>query len=284
MSDQIDHGALDDLRSEVVELRGRIEAIRRKPWYREGGVIIAALALFVSVFALVLKERQVGQESEQRVREDLRSVLSEVQALRSEFHVKVDAVADPSKRERVASAINGRAFVLLEKATALVDEVPESEITTAEYSALGNLLLDFGRFDDAHRYLKEAAEQAVGPLEHAGTRKDVARVLYAKGSPEKGREEFAAAINFVADSTDPLSRFQVPFIHEVWGEMELLTGGKQLAAQHFVKAKEGYHALEPVYAEQARAGLERVTTRLRKLESDAKPVPAQPEAPAASGY
>ena len=254
-------------RIELESLQHQVKSLQNKPWFKEGGVVVAVLALIVSIVSIGLQYRQTSQETAKKTREELRFVLNQVQSLRSEFHSMVASVDDPKKKVEVEIAINQRALILLEKAESLISEIPAENITMGEFSTFGNLLLNFNRLDTAHKYLEAAAEKAKSPLEIAGTKKDVARALFAKREFEAGRLKFTEALASVEGLSDLLAQFQVPFIYEVWGEMERLFGNTETASQYLLKAKKYYEELKDIFGDQAKMGLMRVNSILQTINN-----------------
>jgi hypothetical protein len=195
---------------------------KAKHWYQSPAIIIASLALIVSVvssIATILNNNSAAKNQDEQqllaLIQDLTQIPSQLATLQQTY------AKNPTTLQYLTADITASEIVETEEAAQLIatlgNQVPGIEAYEVAYSF--GLQFNYGQ---AIKFYSLAASRDVDPLTLASIYRGWAKMLYDLGEPNQARTKIAAAYSAYADATDygPYGRtdnyiftalFQIPY-------------------------------------------------------------------------
>ncbi len=188
--------SLDALRAELDELRRRVAvsdeeidllqvetAKNTRKWYREPSVLVAALALAVSVGAFVVGQVNIISDRQIQDRNRLSALIEQLPAAFAQTREQPDAPAD--------------LFLVVGSAADLIDKLGPEASTASEKIAVAQALV--GGFDlpRAKQLATAAEQQSINLREKIAADGIIANINFQIGDVEGGRDAYRRMISLV---------------------------------------------------------------------------------------
>jgi len=238
--------------AEIKVIRDRVDELQIKSaeqrvvWYKQPALLISILALLVStvttIGAFVAQARAKNLSDLQQLTTDIVDINKQV--------LDIDFTKDPSKATNLSSLLNNKRQIMISQAKELISKmgsrVPPEILYTIGYQEQTD-----GRAESAEKmYLGVLGQSSNDDVLQLATRRSLA-ILYMTPSTNltdlaKGRQQFAAAIGFLAKKRDDNSIFQRAFTYETWGGMEFLNNQLQEGKEAYDNAEKWFKTLSPV--------------------------------------
>lgn len=198
-------GPVDVLRADVEELRRRVAisdeeidllqvevAKNKRKWYREPSVLVATLALAVSMVAFIVGQVNIISDREIQDRNRLSALIQQL--------------PDAILQEQEKPSANDLVLLIAGSAAALIDRLDPENSTADEKIMVAGALIEGGASDlpAAMRLATAAERQAVNAREKAAANHIIAHIDFLNGNTVSGRQVYQQAINLLQKPQDGL--------------------------------------------------------------------------------
>ncbi len=230
---------VDDVSERLSYIEGQIEAKQKKSFFERLGTIGGIFALFISILTggYTLYDNFIDKPKREKLvkLENVRSTLNQIAEINT---VVAKAQIEPTPANAaVATAQMSKLIPLMTKAHNLYKEYP-GVFNFADHMMMGNLLLNFRYFREAHVHADESEQLAVTHIEKANYYWLKAKIFGAIGelqNLDEMRRFFQTAID-VSKSKDLQISIGTTFqIYSNWLLAELNTGKCPVAKIIFEK-------------------------------------------------
>lgn len=238
-------GSLDALRAELGELRRRVAisdeeidllqveaAGNKRKWYREPSVLVAALALAVSVVTFVVGQVNVTSDRQIQDRNRLYALIEQLPTAQAQLREK------PGSSTALVVLIADSAAALLDKLGPEASTAPEKIEVAFDLVSVGSDL------PSAKRLAIEAEQQATNVLEKTAAARIIANIDFQTGDAASGRTVYQRIIRLLQtpqkELDAPLLRdYQIFYFELYWATDEFsLAKNCQGATEQLKDAKQ----------------------------------------------
>lgn len=233
-----------------------------------GGALVGALIAGIVAWLLHRSQQTAVKKTEFR-----RAILS-LLGYREELVNRIPQISDPQSRENAAGFIAAKRLIEIETVEALVADVG-AQVSTTEYTVLGNELWLDSNFSEAEKYYKQAVDAAKSMLSKVNALRAIAAFYFSPGPQrdfERGRKYFERAAAVFNGATDPYSTYTQGYTYESWGFSELSNGFKVEGAQKLDRARKYYYDMPTSHPLRNQA-LESLTRRLKTAMNPTETAP-----------
>lgn len=151
-------------------------------------VLVGVLALGASLRIASITARLQSTQIEQSRYDELTEVLLDINKVLPRMH------ADPSVYQQEGQALR----FLASRAHQLIGEVKEDRITPFDLLSIGNAFFQVSGMERATDYLEQAQRESTEPHDRIPVLAVLATIAFTTGSPKRGREAFAEAVDVAA--------------------------------------------------------------------------------------
>jgi hypothetical protein len=173
---------------------GRSDQQREQSWYKQPSILIAALALVVSISSAVITifnniSQTQGQEHQQlfTLIQDLSQIPSQRVTLQSTY------ARNPAQLRSLGGQLLSAEIVDVQEAAQIIDAL-NGQVASQEAYQVGSSLVDVGFYPQSLKYFSIAISHATGfPETAASTYRVWAEALYDLGEPTQARSKISLA-------------------------------------------------------------------------------------------
>jgi hypothetical protein len=211
------------------------------PWYENANTLSSVVAVAISILALAVSQRQSKAQSRRERREELRTVIERLVALREEL-ISTAKVMDAQEREASGAFNNVKRSIYLQAAENIAEELGGS-VSASEYLVLGVENESDSDFKQARQYYEKAVKASSGlsAWNQSLAWRSLASSYFLQEPFRdlgKGREHFEKAIGSTAGSNDPYTIYTEAFTYRTWAGKEFFAGNWDEGAAKLRKAQE----------------------------------------------
>lgn len=206
-------------------------------------ISISAVALVVSIAAIVLSASQSRREAERGTRMQLTDVLSKISATameRTKVVHETSGASDQTYQRALTDALDGQQDFLLQQAKYLIDQIPHL-VTSVELTNLAGTFFNRGDVMRAEDFYKQAIGAA--PRGHYTLIATVAyaEFLFWQRKWGDGRKAFEDAVASISKPTSDIDYYDRGWAYERWGWSEQAAASNEPnERQRFTQAKAEY--------------------------------------------
>ena len=253
----------DALRGEHDELRRRVAvsdeeidllqvevAKNKRGWYKDPSVLVAALALAVSIGAFIVSQVNIIAEREIQDRNRLSDLISEL------------PVAYAEAEQQPTSASSNRVFLISGIAADLIGKLDPEASTPGEKLEVARALAGASDLPTANWLATAAEQQSTNLREKIAAGAMIADIAFQAGDVAGGRDTYRRVVSSLQIPKNELDSprirdLQTFFIEVEWATDELfLAMSCEDATEHLRKAEEALNRLPPPQAEGQRPMLD----------------------------
>jgi hypothetical protein len=267
--------SLRQMRSEMEELRRElrqndqeIEALQltaareeersHRPWYREGSLVIAMLALLFSFGTTVVSYARLDQEGLHEARNELTGYLQrlgELPRLAAELQLNHGEAASAG----ASGFFNAEMELIANQALAVMNRIPD-QVTTTEYLTVGSTFSGTGALAQADELFERGLQVAKTPIERITALRFRADLRYLMDDVEGGRELYREARGVFGQNP-----IEAPaLVAQIDGFTEIRWAGVELNIRECDEARRHADEAERITAEYPLAVLTPLLTQLRE--------------------
>lgn len=195
------------LQSTVTQNDREIDALQiemakpQRPWYRDVATIVAVIALLFSFGTTVVSIYRTRQQDIRDARTELRSHLQRLSVLAKE-NAELKNTQDEEIRAGLSGILGNEYRLTAQQSAEVIDNIPPSYMSSAEYIAVANALIVSSSPDVARGLLKRAIDTSKNPDDKLGAYRLYAALLFSSGDFEEGRKMYQEALN-ISNSYPP---------------------------------------------------------------------------------
>jgi hypothetical protein len=217
----------------------RQETRATRPWYQDGSLLIAVMALLFSFGTTAVSYARLDQESAHEARQELTGYmqrLGEQPRLAAEIQLQYGA----AQSNELLSFVNAETELLATQARTVMLLIPD-QVTTLEYVTVGYAFQTSAHLPDAQEMYGRGRDVARNPLDRVVSLRALGNVRYLVGDTAGGRAFFAQARAVYARESDA-PRIVVSSVDAEtelrWASAEILVGECAEAARHVALAEQ----------------------------------------------
>jgi len=183
---------------QVAAARGEERAAR--PWYREGALLTAVIALLFSFGTTVVSYVRLDQEAQHDARNELTGYLQRLSELpRLEQEVLLEH--GQSAGSQLLAFVGAERELIANQARSVMQLIPD-QVLTVEYVTVGFALQNIGAFSQAQEVYRQSLEVARNPLDRVVALRSLAGIRFLLGDVDGGRELYAEARDVYSKEID----------------------------------------------------------------------------------
>lgn len=198
MSDQ-DHERVHQLEKSIRLLKEEVDTLQVttrhfiRPWYKEGSLLVAALALMFSFGTTAVSYIKSTQQERQAYRQELRNLLFAIGKLpRENFDFRQKYGTNQQAVSGFASLVNNENVILSKQASQIIWRIPDL-VSASEHLYVGKALLDSSLLDLANTHYQAAADTASDVNEITAAYRSLGQVAYVRKDVAAGRLYYGKA-------------------------------------------------------------------------------------------
>lgn len=212
-ADQPPDGSLDALRAELGELRRRVvvsdgeidalqvQAASKRRWYRDPSVLVATLALVVSISTFAVGQVNIISDRRIQDRTHLSSLLAQLPA------------AETAQYQNPVSVSNDLLLLIASTAATLIEKLGPEESTASEKSEVAYALNLAGDLPTAKQLAAVADQQATNVREKDAAERIIANIDFETGDFVGGRDTYRRIVRLLLS---PQTKIDSPALRTVW--------------------------------------------------------------------
>lgn len=264
---------LNDLATTVQLLKREVDALqieamsRKKRWYQQASTIISVLALLFSFGTTYVSYERTRVQDRNNARAELRSILQRLSNLpKDNLDLTQRYKGDYAAISLLSGFVNQENALLARQAAELARSLPRDYVSATEYYAVGIALQNSYNVEGAKEFLDYAIETATDFNDKIAAIRGRASLLFLTGQADRGRAEYAAALNVFTDFpdyNDYTKNYTHAFTELNWAYSEANAGFIEPAHRRLAQADAFVAKLSagPV-TEQARASINQFRAQL----------------------
>jgi hypothetical protein len=232
---------LDLLEARLAELQ-----LSDKPtsWYREASVLVAVLALILSMTSAYLSYRQGIDQDAQTARSELGQLIQRYSDLTEDDSYEVGADSGQVTTRQRPADVKGERLVLAGQAADIIRRIPE-QVSAHECLLVARFLHDLERHSDSRELAEIGLRKKLDRSTHPSLLNIKANALFKDGRPTEGRIALQEALD-AAPLTPPSARnWSLSYIEIYWAALEQRAQNCEEAALHTSRATEIISQLRP---------------------------------------
>jgi hypothetical protein len=207
----------------VAELRGEIEQLRRdvrqtdeeldalqvtlaraearsqRPWYRDGSLMLAILALLFSFGTTAVSYARLAQEDRNEARSELTGYLQRLGEL-PRLAAEVQLTHGDEASSGMSGFFNAETELTANQALSVMNRIPDS-VTTTEYLTVGAAFVGAGSLSQADELYERALDVAKTPIERISALRSRGELSFFADDVASGRQLFRQARDVFAGET-----------------------------------------------------------------------------------
>lgn len=240
------HDELQLIKKEVDALQ--IEVMKgQAPWFKSPSIIISLVALLFSFGTTCVSYYKAGREEVQSARTELRGILQRLSSLPKDNFELVRKYKDDPEGLSLSGLLNQENSLLARQASEIIDRYP-SEISAAEYQAVGNALAQAADFTKVPLYLDRALARTSDPNTKVAILRSYGFHLLATGQITEGRRKYEEALSIWSRYPDLSIYYKKSadaFTEMYWAQAEATINNFEDARVHIRKSLDIVRSLPP---------------------------------------
>jgi len=241
-------GNIDDVRTEVVALKARLDSRDDGPWYKKPSVVISLLALIFSFGTTVFSAYNSYQDEIRANRLDVRTILQRLSKLPLENYELLQKYKGQGQAEALSGMINQENILLATQAVQLLHRFPNS-FTSTEFYAVGYALSQSNIMGEVPKLYQRAMDLATTSNDYLVAARAYGGYQYGRGEYTEGKRLYNEALSvwnkfperntFIVNSSDVITLIN-------WSGSDFMVGNKVEARERLVDARKRWAVIAPI--------------------------------------
>ncbi|MGN9776523.1 hypothetical protein ACTMS0_12245 [Micromonospora sp. H33] len=222
------------LESRIAELQR--DTRRRASWYREPSVLVAILALVLSLVSVYLTYRQGVEQKSQESRAELGQLIQRISDLSRDSVAKAEDEEGQAVVRQPPARVDNERVALAQQAADIIRRMPD-EVSAHECYLVAQAFYESKRFAESREIARIGTSKRVDGITHPALYRVEAGSSFADGYLEEGRRAMRGAIDSSPSAPEEERVYNRAYNEVFWADWERKARACTEAHQHFENAK-----------------------------------------------